>query len=185
LRFEVGTCTGPCAAGCTRGQYDAQVNAAESFLDGFNDEPLLVVREQMQQAIENRQYELAGRAHRTLQCLEYVERKLSMLASARRRFTFIYAVPGYDGCGVWYLIHSGELADAVAAPRQDHACPTLAEKLRQWAAITRGNLERGHGAHPHTLQLVASWFRKHRVELDRTFSIQDAAASLSGQRLTA
>lgn len=185
LRFEVGTCTGPCAAGCTRSQYDAQVNAAESFLDGFNDEPLLIVREQMQRAIENRQYELAGRGHDTLQCLEYVERKLKILASARRRFTFIYAVPGYDGCGIWYLIHSGEIADVVAAPKQDQPSPSLATKMKQWAVITRGGLQRGHGAHPHTLQLVASWFRKHRSELDRTCSIQDAAAKLGGRRLTA
>jgi excinuclease ABC subunit C len=63
LRLEVGTCLGPCASGCTRGEYDEKVNAAESFLDGFNDEPLVVVQDQMDAAIENLQYELAERAH--------------------------------------------------------------------------------------------------------------------------
>ena len=52
------------------------------MLDGFNNEPLVIVRDQMQQAISDRQYELAGRAHETSKSLEYVERKLSMLASA-------------------------------------------------------------------------------------------------------
>ncbi len=69
LRLEIGSCVGPCAAACTRAQYDRQVNAAESFLDGFNDEPLVVVRDQMQQAIDNRQYELAGRAHQTTEVI--------------------------------------------------------------------------------------------------------------------
>ena len=117
LRLEVGTCVGPCAAGCTRSEYDEYVSAAESFLDGFNQEPLVTMREQRQQAKANRQYELAGRGHETIKSLEYVDRKLVMLARARRRYTFIYAVPGYDGCGAWYLIHCGEIADVVAAPR--------------------------------------------------------------------
>ena len=80
LRLELGTCLGPCAAACTRDTYDVQVNAAESFLDGFNDEPLVVVREQMETAAENRQYELASRAQQTLKSLEYLHRKLAMLA---------------------------------------------------------------------------------------------------------
>ncbi len=169
LRMEVGTCLGPCAAACTRQQYDVQVNAAESFLDGFNNEPLTVVRDQMQQAIDNRQYELAGLAHETLKSLEYVDRKLAMLARARRKYTFIYAVPGYDGCGMWYLIHCGEIADVVVAPRNQEEFKRLRPKLEQWAAVSSNRLDRGHGIYPHTLQLVASWFRKHRSELDNTF----------------
>ena len=175
LRFEVGTCSGPCAAGCTRSDYDLQVNAAESFLDGFNDEPLAMMREQFARAMKHQQYELAGRAHHTVKSLEYVERKLKLLASARRRFTFIYAVPGYDGCGIWYLIHSGEIADAIAAPRSNRVDSDLEVKLREWSAMTQKQLQRGHGLYPYTLPLVASWFRKNRSELDQAFPIADAA----------
>lgn len=170
LRLEVGTCVGPCAAGCTRSEYDQQVNAAESFLDGFNQEPLTAMREQMRSAAANRQYELASRAHQTIKSLEYIDRKLVMLARARRRYTFIYAVPGYDGCGAWYLIHCGEIADVVAAPRDQREYELLHEKIGHWAAVTSERLPRGHGQYPHTLQLVASWFRKHREELDATFA---------------
>lgn len=169
LRLEVGTCVGPCAAACTRSQYDRQVNAAESFLDGFNHEPLLAMRRQMRRAAENRQYELAGRAHAMTKSLEYVDRKLGMLARARRRYTFIYAVPGFDGCGAWYLIHCGEIADVVAAPRDRNEYRRLHEKIGHWSAVTSERLARGHGQYPHTLQLVASWFRKHRDELQATF----------------
>jgi excinuclease ABC subunit C len=185
LRLEVGTCVGPCAAACTRQQYEQQVNAAESFLDGFNNEPLAVVCDQMQEAINDRQYELAGRAHETMKSLEYVDRKLSMLASARRKFTFIYAVPGYDGCGTWYLIHCGEVADVVAAPRNQTECAALEPKLEQWAAVTSNRLDRGHGAYPHTLQPVASWFRKNRGELDRTFPTKQPLAKLQRRSMTA
>ena len=185
LRLEVGTCVGPCAAACTRQQYDTHVNAAESFLDGFNGEPLIVVRDQMQQAVANRQYELASRAHKTIKSLEYVDRKLTMLASARRKFTFIYAVPGYDGCGSWYLIHSGEIADVVAAPRNQEEYAGLRPKLEQWAGVTANRLDRGHGAFPHTLQLVASWFRKHRQQLDQTFPTAQASEKIGRRSMTA
>ncbi|MDA9777457.1 GIY-YIG nuclease family protein [Rubripirellula sp.] len=174
LRFEVGTCSGPCASGCTRSEYDLQVSAAESFVDGFNGEPLSMMREQFERAMANQQYELAGRAHKTVKSLEYVERKLKLLSSARRRFTFIYAVPGYDGCGIWYLIHSGEIADAIAAPKSPEINDALEAKLREWSAMTQRQLQRGHGLYPYTLQLVASWFRKHRSELDHAFPITDA-----------
>jgi len=156
----------------TRKSTRRKVSSAESFLDGFNDEPLVVIGDQMQQAIDNQQYELAGRAHDTLKSLEYVHRKLSMLLSARRKYTFVYAVPGYDGCGNWYLIHSGEITDVVRAPRSENELRQLAPKLKSWAAVSSNRLDRGHGPFPHTLQLLASWFKKHREELDRTFSAQ-------------
>ena len=170
IRLELGTCVGPCAAACSRRQYDVQVNAAESFLDGFNDEPLVVVRDQMQQAVDNQQYELAGRAHETLKSLEYVHRKLSMLLSARRKYTFVYAVTGYDRCDSWYLIHSGEIADVVRTPRNQEDLKKLRPKLESWSAISSNRLDRGHGAFPHTLQLVASWFKKNDQQLDCTFA---------------
>ena len=174
LRLEVGTCAGPCAAACTRSEYDVLVSAAESFLDGFNHEPLLKIREQMKSAVGNRQYELAARAHETSKSLEYIDRKLVMLARARRRYTFIYAVPGYDGCGAWYLIHCGEIADVVAAPRNQTEYDALRRRIGHWSAATSERLARGHGEHPHTLQLVASWFRKHRDELNATFPTSQA-----------
>lgn len=174
LRLEVGTCVGPCAAACTRSEYDSQVNAAESFLDGFNDEPLVMVRDQMQQAIDNQQYELAGRASETLKSLEYVHRKLSMLLSARRKYTFIYAVRGYDGCDSWYLIHSGEIVDVLPAPRNQVELEQFQSKLDSWAGLTSNRLDRGHGPFPHTLQLVASWFKKNQNDLAYTFGADKA-----------
>jgi excinuclease ABC subunit C len=185
LRYEVGTCAGPCAAGCTRQQYNVHVSAAQSFLDGFNDEPLLVLREQLQRAIESRQYELASRIHETLKSMEYVERKLTMLASARRRFDFIYPVPGYDGLGIWYLIRGGEIVDAAAAPKPQETNQTLVAKLQHWASISGQRPQRGEDPHAPTLPLVAAWFRKHRHELDCAFSIAKATDGIAANRMTA
>lgn len=174
LRLEIGTCSGPCASACSRNQYDEQVNAAQSFLDGFNDEPIVVIRDQMEKAIHNQQYELAGRAHVTLKSIEYVHRKLALLAKARRKYTFIYGVPGFDGCGTWYLIHCGEVAATTVAPKNAQECQKLQPILKQWQSVTANQLDRGHGAFPYTLSLVASWFKKHREQLDHTFAPHEA-----------
>ena len=47
--------------------------------------------------------------------------------------------------------------------------------LEHWKATTNDRLGRGHGAFPHTLALVASWFRKRRKELDRAFDAEKAS----------
>ena len=75
LRLEVGTCLGPCAAACSHEQYSQAAAAAESFLDGFNHEPLAMVRRQFDNAMENRQYELAQRHHATAKTLGVHRRK--------------------------------------------------------------------------------------------------------------
>lgn len=185
LRLELGTCLGPCAAACTRGEYSRQVNAAESFLDGFNDEPLVLLQEQMESASVNQQYELAGRAHRTLKSLQYVHRKLTMLANARRQFSFVYAVPGYDGCHLWYLIHCGEISAVASTPIGRDAFQAMKSTIDGWKATLESTADRGHGPFPYTLGTVASWFRKHRAELDRTFTPSQAGRKYYRKSMTA
>jgi excinuclease ABC subunit C len=185
LRLELDTCLGPCAAACSRGQYERQINAAESFLDGFNDEPLTVLQERVDQASANRQYELAGRAYKMLRSLQYVHRKLTLLADARREFNFVYAVPGYDGCHHWYLIHCGEVVAVAAAPVGREAYGRLRPTLASWKATLESNADRGHGPFPYTLGTVASWFRKHKHELDRTFAPSQAGRKYYRKSLTA
>ncbi len=170
LRLELGTCLGPCAAACGREAYEAQVTAAARFLEGANVAPIEAVREQMLAAAANQQYELAGRARDTLRSLEYVQRKLDMFAAARRDYSFIYAASGYDGCGIWYLIRRGELTEVATAPRNAEDYTALKPTLRRWAATLDGTSTRPAGENPHTLALIAAWFRKHPDELERTFS---------------
>ncbi|MCA9138600.1 MAG: GIY-YIG nuclease family protein [Planctomycetales bacterium] len=185
LRLELGTCLGPCAAACTRGQYKRHVNAAESFLDGFNDEPLTSLQDQMESASANQQYELAGRAYQTLKSLQYVYRKLTMLANARRQYSFVYAVPGYDGCHLWYLIHCGEVVAVASTPIGRDAFQAMKPTITGWKATLESTADRGHGPFPYTLGTVASWFRKNRSELDRTFAPSQAGHKYHQKSMTA
>lgn len=169
LRFETGSCLGPCVGACSRAAYDAQVNAAQSFLDGFNDEPLVALRDAMQSASDNRQYELAARRLEDYKSVDYIYRKLSHLAEVRRGYSFVYPVRGFDHCHTWYLIRAGEIADVIPAPACAQTFTAVRERLEHWGKQVRSRLDRGAGRHGHTLNLVASWFRNRRAELQRTF----------------
>ena len=174
LRLELETCLGPCAAGCTRAEYDGQVEKAKRFLNGFDDEPLLDLERRMKSASINQQYELAARMHIALKSLRYVYRKLNMLADARKRFSFVYAVPGYDGCHNWYLIHRGEVCEVSATPVGSQAYRSMKPKISTWKAVLENDTASGHGPFAYTLGTVASWFRKNRSELEQTFSPSQA-----------
>jgi excinuclease ABC subunit C len=178
LRYETGTCMGPCAAACSRTAYDIQVNAAQSFLDGFNDEPLIALRDSMEIASSNRQYELAAKRLVDYKSLEYLYKKLTYLAEVRRGYSFIYPVRGYDHCHLWYLIRAGEVADVIPAPACEETFGAVRERIEDWSAQTGNPFDRGHGRHGHTLNLVASWFRNNRQELDTTFPPHKAAERL-------
>ncbi|MEO1524688.1 MAG: GIY-YIG nuclease family protein [Planctomycetota bacterium] len=185
LRLEIGTCLGPCVAACTRNEYDARVAAASEFLDGRNTDPLARMRKRMEDASRNQQYELAGRALKTLKSLEYVHRKLTMLASARREYSFVYAVPGWDGCHIWYLIHCGELVDVAATPVGSDEYRMLRPTIQNWKAVLESDADYGNGPFAYTLGLVASWFRKHRGERERTFLPSQAGRKYRKRSMTA
>lgn len=174
LRLEIGTCLGPCAAACTRQEYLARVNEAESFLDGFNDEPLTATEEIMENAAANRQYELAGRARDTLHSLNYAQRKLGHLAEARQQYSFVYAATSFDGRAIWYLIRRGEIIDVTAAPSDAAHCRQMKPLMKEWASRLTGRHYRVTSDHPYTVSVVASWFRKHRSELKQTFAPESA-----------
>ena len=174
LRLEIGTCLGPCAAACTRAEYLERVNAAQSFIDGFNEEPLIATQETMQRASANQQYELAGRSRDTLKSLNYALRKLTHLADARQTYSFIYAATGYDGRSIWYLIRRGEVVDVAAAPTGPQDYRGLKPLLQIWSGHLGPRQATFASEHPHTISVVASWFRKHRQELKQTFAPKSA-----------
>lgn len=174
LRLEIGTCLGPCAAACTRAEYLDRVNAAQSFIDGFNDEPLVATQEIMDNASSNQQYELAARARDSLDSLNYALRKLSHLADARQSYSFVYAATGYDGRSIWYLIRRGEVVDVAPAPNDANDYRELKPLLQLWGGQLGPRQTTFASEHPHTISVVASWFRKHKKELKQTFPPKSA-----------
>ncbi len=162
IRFEIGTCVGPCAAACSRTGYRERVDAARSFLDGSDCSVLDALRAEMAAASAALNFERAAALRDRLTPLEWLDGHLERLRHARQRHTFVYPVRDY-----WYLVRRGFVATAVQVPRDAETRRSAAQVLETvfgqphpWTAATRTEEVDG-------VLLVAAWFRRHPEEYGR------------------
>jgi excinuclease ABC subunit C len=165
LRFDIGTCSGPCAGTCTRRTYGSQVRAARRFLDGTDDRPLRELTTKMLAASAAMEFERAAALRDRLAGLEWLWEKLNWLRTARAENTFVYPVAGPDERTVWYLIHRGRVRGACFLPTCSRSADVAVQKLEDvysqdpGPGVTPGQVD-------HVL-LVSAWFRKFPAERER------------------
>jgi excinuclease ABC subunit C len=173
LRFEIATCAGPCAGGCTRSGYGAQVRSAIRFLDGSCDKPLKDLGKLMNEASTAMQFERAAALRDRLAEMEWLWEKLNWLRQARRENTFVYPLTGPDKRTVWYLIHRGRVRGACYQPTCESSTSVARSLLADVYAA-----DPGPGVTPgqvdHVL-LVSSWFRKNPDEKQGLITPAEAA----------
>jgi excinuclease ABC subunit C len=162
LRYELETCAGPCAGGCTRKDYAACVRGAKAFLDGRNRSVLKKLKKAMEEASAAFEFEKALSLRDKLEAIRWLDDRLSLLRRARNRSSFVYPLAGFDGRVRWYLIHRGEV--------QAVAFPPAAESAAGVTALLAATFT-DHPA-PAVLSdvavdsvlLVAGWFNKHKED---------------------
>ncbi len=179
LRFEMGTCAGPCAGGCTRKDYTVGVRAAKAFLDGRNRSILRTLQEQMEAAAEVFQFEKAMSLRDKLQAIQWIDDRLSLLRSARNQSAFVYPLTGTDDRLRWYLIHRGEV-QAVAFPPTTDTGPRVAQLLATTFTDHPAPAVLSDVAVDSVL-LVSSWFRKHANEKTRLLTRAQAESVCRGE----
>ncbi|MFN3189869.1 MAG: GIY-YIG nuclease family protein [Aureliella sp.] len=171
IRLEMNTCLGPCIAACSRKSYDDQVAEAKKFMQGKTDEPIVRLEAQMQHAAENFHYERAAVLREDHRALTWLHRRATDLATARRRYTFIYpATPFHTSSrSVWYLIRHGMVEGVIPEPRTDSEHTAARSTIQAW--LSSGQcIGSSFASRPETLALVSGWFRKHRSELKKTLN---------------
>jgi excinuclease ABC subunit C len=176
LRYEIGTCLGPCAGFCTRRDYTAAARAAKAFLDGRDRSVLTRLAREMADASGELAYERASAVRDKLHDLEWIDRRLGLLREARDQHCFVYPLAGQDGRLIWYVIYRGQVCAAVREPG-DRATRGVVARLV--AATAAGRPPRGPFA-CHTVDsvlLVAAWFRKYA---DQRLTLRPAADVLAG-----
>jgi excinuclease ABC subunit C len=173
LRYEIGTCAGPCAAACSRKEYGAGVRAAKAFLDGRDGTVLRQVRARMEEAAAAFQFEKATAMRDRLAALEGLDNRLTLLRQARSKHSFVYPLTGPDGGERWYLIHRGEVRAVVRAPRDADERSRIASVIAATFTETAGPLSLTDGQVDSVL-LVAAWFRKHPEEKAKLMTRTDA-----------
>jgi excinuclease ABC subunit C len=116
LRFELGTCLGPCAGMCSRRQYANQLKKVEAFMEGRDTTILDETAKAMQTAAASFQYEKAAAVRDKLNCLKWLDDRLSWLREARSSHSFIYRLGSYDGQIFWYLVKHGRILGTIREP---------------------------------------------------------------------
>jgi excinuclease ABC subunit C len=178
LRHDIGNCLGPCAAACSQIDYAGYVRAAVAFLEGKDSSPLEMLERDMTAAAAALQYERAAALRDRLDPLRWLSDHLGQVREAARP-SFVYPVGE-----VLYLIHGGTVRAALPAPHDDAG-------RRVAAAVLQAVYGKEIPAGPPTLEeidgvlLVASWFRRHAAERQRTLDPAAALLSAPGSGLTA
>lgn len=186
LRFEIGTCLGPCAALCTVRQYQQQTQAVKRFLNDVQtveSSPGKTILQQlhghMLDAGRQQQFERAARLRDDWQSLTWLTQRLQRLEQAKRELSLIYPVHHRRLGDIWYILKEGQPVAVALKPADRPARLALRKRLQQW--------QRGHGTGHHTQEwiedremiwLVASWFRKYPKERARTMTWADTLKQL-------
>jgi excinuclease ABC subunit C len=179
LRYEIGTCLGPCAGACSRAAYAERVRAARAFLAGTDTSSLQTLERDMAAASEALAFERAAVLRDKLTALRWLHDQLDLLRRARERQSFVYPVPAEEG-ERWYLIHGGRTVAALLRPQDDASREAAAAILE---AAFHGPSARAGTADADAIDgvlLVNDWFRRHPDELARTLPPADALALLRG-----
>jgi excinuclease ABC subunit C len=165
LRYDIGTCLGPCAGLCGRTDYAAQVQAARRFLLGQDGAPVAHLEQAMAQAAADQQFERAAGLRDQLGALQWLVGQLAEVRRIRAACSFVYPVTGHDQRELWYVIH-GARVEAVV-PR-----PATAAEERHLAATVKAVRRNRHpadgimeGVERDAVLLLGAWFRQHPDEL--------------------
>jgi excinuclease ABC subunit C len=174
LRYDIGTCLGPCAGFCSRSGYFEKVQSVKSFLEGVDRQVLHDLESEMLAASAAQAYERAMAARDKLADLRWLTDRLVWLRNARLEHSYIYPLTGHDEQTVWYLIDKGLVRGAVFQP-DDRASRTrvgrLIEKVYSDPTECGTIMPKGQ---VDSVLLVAAWFRTRPEE--KTRCIQWATA---------
>ncbi len=170
IRWELGTCLGPCRGACSSRQYAAQVRRARDFLCGSDQSILARLERSMRSAAAAERYRRAAALRDQWRALTELQQLLERVRTVERTYSFVYPLPSYGGGQTWYLIRRGQVIGTVPSPKT----PPLAR--RAFDALDKAYFSPSRRAEltaaddPDVILLVSFWFRTHPDELRRTLA---------------
>ena len=167
LRYDLGTCMGPCIGEADAVRYAAQAVDIRAFLEGTSDGPVQLLARAMEQASLDLAFERAAVIRDRLERVRWLHERVQHFRANVDRLTFRYQAVGPNGDEWVYLIRRGTVRAELPAPASDeahHALDSLATR------IFEGPDPSGADIPTHDLDefyLVASWFRRREAERAR------------------
>jgi excinuclease ABC subunit C len=168
IRHEIAKCLGPCVGGCSSDEYEQQVSLARAFLEGTDDRPMVILREQMQKLSAEMEFERAAVYRDKLERLEQLRSQFDHLRFAVENLSFAYTVPGHEGDDRVYLIRRGIVRAELTKPKSKKQ-KTEMQKLAESIFSSEDKPAASVPTHEiDELLLLSSWFRRFPKEMKRT-----------------
>ena len=161
IRYELGSCPGPCAGLCDRQHYMANVQKAMDFLLGgvTSKQTLDRLQVEMKEASLSQSFERATVLRDHFQNLRWLSRRLKQLESAERTLNGVLPIAGKNYRKLWLVLRGGRLIGSAAAPRDQKRRESAITRLEQ---IQQQDLGLPTNLMEMNLQMIViSWFRKY------------------------
>jgi excinuclease UvrABC nuclease subunit len=172
MRYDFGTCTGPCAGLVGEGVYRERIEATIDFLEGRSLAPIDSVVAGMQTASEGEEFERATWWRDRFDALEWLLQASTQARNAIESLSFVYRDPGSFGDDRVYLIRRATVRAVAPAP----TTPIEREAFR-------GVVAEHVGQEPCDVPLPVSdmdemllllrWFKSHPSAMRRTVPLTE------------
>lgn len=167
MRYDFGTCTGPCAGHVTELEYERRVREAIDFLEGRGLGPLPQVVDGMEDASRRNAFERAAWWRDRFEALEWLLRTGVQARQAIEALTFVYHDPGTFGDDRAYVVRRATVRAVAPAP----STPLEREAFRAVVAA-HADPEPTDGPLPaddlDEMMLLLRWFRARPAAMRRT-----------------
>ncbi len=159
LRFELGSCPGPCAALCTKRSYQERLDQTVKFLKYGDPQILDRLEQRMLAAGRDRSFERAAMLRNQWESLSRLSRQLGRLRLAEQSINGVLKVIANRGRGVWLVFRNSQLVDSIVQPRSRHQATTAFDQLK--CASTMAMQPATEILNINLQLIVAAWFRKN------------------------
>ncbi len=159
IRYELGTCPGPCAGLCSSRDYHDLLDKMLEFLRGSSQRALQQIELKMNNAAQRQAFETAAIHRDCLQNLQWLDRRLNGLSVAEKRLNGVLPIKARRNRTAWLVLRGGRIVETMAIPKDPDKKLQLRKSILQIAAtqppVATNLLEM-------SLQLIViSWFRKY------------------------
>lgn len=172
LRYELGTCAGPCGGFVTEPDYRTRVAVATAFLEGHAVAPIDDIVGAMNRTSRAKDYEQAAKWRDRFDALEWLFAEGNKTRAAIESLSFVYADPGTYGDDRAYVIRRATVRATAPVPHT----PIEVEAFRALVSEHAGP-EADAGPIPASAVdetvLLLSWFRRHPAALRRTVPLDE------------
>lgn len=168
LRFDTGSCSGPCDGSCSAEDYEIRLNAAVEFLDSANAGLIDALKQRMEVCKQQRNFHAAARWRDQWQLLEYLQQTVALQCHPEKH-EFVYA-PSIGRNRYWFAVRHSQVCAVGRAPTDATSASAISEKMRKNLA----NAPDGEAIDRGQQNILNRWFRQQPEELSATFSMAEA-----------